>query len=189
MAVVETGGGAPMNALARLAEPRSLVSHSLVERARRRASACVQALERTVEFRRILKNARSSENTTLIPKGREGAAKMLRLMRDGLHFGAMMDQKLNEGVPIPFFGHDAMTATAPVEIALRTGGSIVPVRCIRYPGSRFRIEISPPLEIERTDDRKADAIKVLGQINGIIEDWIREYPEQWFWLHRRWPKE
>ncbi len=138
---------------------------------------------------RLFKNARSSENTTLIPKGREGAAKMLRLMRDGLHFGAMMDQKLNEGVPIPFFGHDAMTATAPVEIALRTGGAIVPVRCIRYPGSRFRIEISPPLEIERTDDRKADAIKVLGQINGIIEDWIREYPEQWFWLHRRWPKE
>ena len=138
---------------------------------------------------RLFKNARSSENTTLIPKGREGAAKMLRLMRDGLHFGAMMDQKLNEGVPIPFFGHDAMTATAPVEIALRAGGAIVPVRCIRYPGSRFRIEISPPLEIERTDDRKADAIKVLGQINGIIEDWIREYPEQWFWLHRRWPKE
>ena len=138
---------------------------------------------------RLFKNARSSENTTLIPKGREGAAKMLRLMRDGLHFGAMMDQKLNEGVAIPFFGHDAMTATAPVEIALRTGGSIVPVRCIRYPGSRFRIEISAPLEIERTDDRKADAIKVLGQINGIIEDWIREYPEQWFWLHRRWPKE
>ncbi len=138
---------------------------------------------------RLFKNARSSENTTLIPKGREGAAKMLRLMRDGLHFGAMMDQKLNEGVAIPFFGHDAMTATAPVEIALRTGGSIVPVRCIRYPGSRFRIEISPPLEIERTDNRKADAIKVLGQINGIIEGWIREYPEQWFWLHRRWPNE
>jgi KDO2-lipid IV(A) lauroyltransferase len=100
-----------------------------------------------------------------------------------------MDQKLNEGAAIPFFGHNAMTATAPVGIALRTGGSIVPVRCIRYPGSHFRIEVSPPLEIERTDDRKADAIKVLCQINGIIEDWIREYPAQWFWLHRRWPKE
>jgi KDO2-lipid IV(A) lauroyltransferase len=138
---------------------------------------------------RLFKNARISENTTLVPKGRKGAAKMLRLMRDGLHFGAMMDQKLNEGAAIPFFGHNAMTATAPVGIALRTGGSIVPVRCIRYPGSHFRIEVSPPLEIERTDDRKADAIKVMCQINGIIEDWIREYPAQWFWLHRRWPKE
>ena len=137
----------------------------------------------------LFKNARSSENTTFIPKGREGAIKMLRLMRDGLHFGAMMDQKLNEGVAMPFFGQNAMMATAPVEIALRTGGAIVPVRCIRYPGSHFRIEISPPLAIERTDNRKADAIKVLGQINAIIEDWIREYPEQWFWLHRRWPKE
>jgi KDO2-lipid IV(A) lauroyltransferase len=138
---------------------------------------------------RLFKNARSSENTTFIPKGREGAIKMLRLMRDGLHFGAMMDQKLNEGVAMPFFGQNAMMATAPVEIALRTGGAIVPVRCIRYPGSHFRIEISPPLAIERTDNRKADAIKVLGQINAIIEGWIRENPEQWFWLHRRWPKE
>lgn len=138
---------------------------------------------------RLFKSARDSENTTLIPKGREGAATMLRLMRDGLHFGAMMDQKLNEGTAIPFFGHDAMTATAPVEIALRTGGAIVPVRCIRFPGSRFKIEVLPPLDIERTEDRKADAIKVLLQINAIIEDWIREYPEQWFWLHRRWPKE
>jgi len=138
---------------------------------------------------RIFWNARRTTNTTLFPKGRKGAAQMLRLMHQGVHFGAMMDQKLNEGVALPFFGHDAMTATAPVDITLRTGGAIVPVRCIRLPGSKFRIEVLPPLEFERSDDRKADTLKVLGQINGILEDWIREYPEQWFWLHRRWPKE
>jgi KDO2-lipid IV(A) lauroyltransferase len=125
----------------------------------------------------------------LIPKGREGAAQMLRLMRQGLHFGAMMDQKLNEGIAVPFFGHDAMTATAPVEIALRTGGPIVPVRCVRLPDSRFRIEVLPPLAFGRTEDRKADTMRILRQINEIMEGWIREYPEQWFWLHRRWPKE
>lgn len=138
---------------------------------------------------RLFKNARSTDTTTLIPKGREGAAQMLRLMRQGLHFGAMMDQKLNEGIAVPFFGHDAMTATAPVEIALRTGGPIVPVRCVRLPDSRFRIEVLPPLAFERTEDRKADTMRILRQINEIMEGWIREYPEQWFWLHRRWPKE
>lgn len=138
---------------------------------------------------RLFRNARSSMDATLVPKGREGAATMLRLMRNGLSFGVMMDQKLNEGVAIPFFGHDAMTATAPIDLALRTGGPIISARCVRLPDSHFRIEIFPPLELERTGDRKADVKEALVQINGILEDWIRENPEQWFWLHRRWPKE
>ena len=110
-------------------------------------------------------------------------------MREGTHFGAMMDQKLNEGVAVPFFGHDAMTATAPIDMALRCGGPIVPVRCIRLPDSHFRVEISPPIEFAITGDRKTDVLAALVEINKIIENWIREYPEQWFWLHRRWPKE
>ena len=74
-------------------------------------------------------------------------------MREGTHFGAMMDQKLNEGVAVPFFGHDAMTATAPIDMALRCGGPIVPVRCIRLPDSHFRVEISPPIEFAITGDQ------------------------------------
>lgn len=138
---------------------------------------------------RLFKKARTEAGITLVPKGREGATQMLRLMRDGLHFGVMMDQKLNEGMPIPFFGYDAMTATAPVEIALRNGGPIVPARCIRLPDSHFRIEFFPSIEIEPTGDKKADVETVLRRVNETIEGWIREHPEQWFWLHRRWPKE
>lgn len=138
---------------------------------------------------RLFKKARSDSGTILVPKGREGAAQMIRLMRSGLHFGAMMDQKLNEGMPIPFFGHNAMTATAPIEIALRNKGPIIPARCIRLSGSRFRIEILPPIKLVLTEDRKADVEAALRKINTIIEGWIREYPEQWFWLHRRWPKD
>ena len=86
------------------------------------------------------------------------------------------------------FGHDAMTATAPIDMALRCGGPIVPVRCIRLPDSHFRVEISPPIEFAITGD-KDGCVGCFGRINKIIENWIREYPEQWFWLHRRWPKE
>jgi len=138
---------------------------------------------------RLFKKARRNSGITLVPKGREGATQLIRLMRGGLHFGVMMDQKLNEGIPIPFFGHNAMTATAPVEIALRNGGPIIPARCIRLPRSRFRLEFLPPIEFESTGDKKRDVEAALQQINKIIEGWIREYPEQWFWLHRRWPKD
>jgi len=138
---------------------------------------------------RLFRKARQHQSVTLVPKGRAGAIEMLRLMRGGTHFGVMMDQKLNEGVAVPFFGHDAMTATAPVELALRNGSPIVPVRCIRLPDSHFRVEISPPIEFEITGDRKTDVMAALVEINKTIENWIREYPEQWFWLHRRWPKE
>ena len=138
---------------------------------------------------RLFRQARHHQNVKLVPKGRAGAIDMLRSMREGTHFGAMMDQKLNEGVAVPFFGHDAMTATAPIDMALRCGGLIVPVRCIRLPDSHFRVEISPPIEFAITGDRKTDVTAALVEINKIIENWIREYPEQWFWLHRRWPKE
>ncbi len=138
---------------------------------------------------RLLHKARQHQDVKLVPKGRTGAVEMLRLMRRGTHFGVMMDQKLNEGVAVPFFGYDAMTATAPVELALRNGSPIVPVRCIRLPNSYFRVEISPPIQSAITGDRETDVMAALVEINKTIENWIREYPEQWFWLHRRWPKE
>lgn len=136
---------------------------------------------------RLFRRARNQSKTTLVPKGRDGAAIALRLMREGGHLGIMMDQKLNEGVAIPFFGHDAMTATAAAALALKFRAPIVPGRCIRLPNSHFRIQFLPPLPLPDTGNRKADERQLLLQINRILEDWIREYPEQWFWLHRRWP--
>ena len=88
---------------------------------------------------------------------------------------------------LPF--RSANSTGAPVELALRNGSPIVPVRCIRLPDSHFRIEISPPIQNVVTGDRKKDVMAALIEINKTIESWIREHPEQWFWLHRRWPKE
>lgn len=136
---------------------------------------------------RLFRRARDQGDSILVPKGREGAAMALRLMRDGGHLGFMMDQKLNEGEAIPFFGRDAMTAPAAAALALRFRAPIVPGRCIRLPRSRFRIEFLPPLALLDSGDRKADVRALLVRINQILEAWIREYPEQWFWLHRRWP--
>jgi KDO2-lipid IV(A) lauroyltransferase len=110
-------------------------------------------------------------------------------MRDGGHLGLLIDQKMNEGIPVPFFGRDAWTATAPADLALKFKAPVVPARIVRLPGARFKIEVFPPMELPDTGDRKADVRTLITQMTALIEGWIRDNPEQWFWVHRRWPNE
>jgi KDO2-lipid IV(A) lauroyltransferase len=88
---------------------------------------------------------------------------------------------------VPFFGRHAMTAPAPAQLALKFGCPIVPARVERLEGAHFRLTVYPPLNLAAGGDRQADIAAAMGQINALIEDWIRARPEQWLWLHRRWP--
>lgn len=130
---------------------------------------------------------RRSGGAELIPKGSEGAKRMLTLLRQGDHLGMLVDQKMNDGIPVPFFGREAMTAPALALFALKFDCPVVPARVERLGGARFRVTIYSPLEVERTGDRKADMLAMMTRVNERLEEWIRERPEQWFWLHRRWP--
>jgi KDO2-lipid IV(A) lauroyltransferase len=94
---------------------------------------------------------------------------------------------MNDGIPVPFFGRDAWTAPAIAQLALRFDCAIVPARIDRLGGARFRITVEPPVAIERTGDRQADVHAIMAKVNKVIEGWIRDRPELWFWLHRRWP--
>ncbi len=136
---------------------------------------------------RLFRRARSCIGGELFPKGRTGAAAVVRFMRAGGHLGVLVDQKMNEGIPIPFFGRDAMTATAPAELALKFNAPLVPARMERLPGVRFRLTVYPPMDLPDTGDRNADLRLLLTRMTAMIEEWIREHPEQWFWVHRRWP--
>jgi len=99
----------------------------------------------------------------------------------------MVDQKMNDGIPVPFFGRDVMTAPALAELALRYDCPVVPARVERLKGAYFRLLIYPPLELVKTGDRQADVAANMAQVNAILEQWIRDTPEQWLWLHNRWP--
>ncbi len=123
----------------------------------------------------------------LIPKGAEGARRALALLRQGDHLGMMVDQKLNDGIPVPFFGRDAMTAPAPARFALKFDCPVVPVRVERLHGNRLRVTHYPPIDLPRTGDRQADVAAAMAKVNAVIEGWVRERPEQWLWLHNRWP--
>lgn len=127
------------------------------------------------------------DSPMLFRKGEEGARALYRLLRNGGHVAMLVDQKMNDGIAVPFFGRDAMTAPAIAQFALRTGCVLLPVRTERLRSARFRITVLPPLEIVPSGSRQADEYEIMLQINRIVEDWVRARPEQWLWLHRRWP--
>lgn len=124
----------------------------------------------------------------LIPKGSKGAKRLIQLLKNGEHIGMLPDQKLNEGIAIPFFGRDAMTPPALAQFALRFDCPVIPVRIERKSGVNFRITYYPPMKVENTGDRHADVRNFMIKINGMLEGWISERPDQWLWLHRRWPE-
>jgi len=135
----------------------------------------------------MLTGLREAATSTHIPKGPQGARSLIRILAHGGHVGMLVDQKMNDGIPVRFFGRDAMTAPAAAQLALRFGIPIVPVRGERLEGARFRITVFPPVEPPATGDRNADIRIVMERLNGMLESWVRERPEQWLWVHRRWP--
>lgn len=123
----------------------------------------------------------------MIPKGAPGARRAFALLKKGQHLGILVDQKLNDGIAVPFFGRDAMTGTALAEFALRFDAPMVPVRCVRVAGARFRLIVYPALTVATTGARADDVKAIMTEVNALLESWIRETPGQWLWLHNRWP--
>jgi KDO2-lipid IV(A) lauroyltransferase len=127
-------------------------------------------------------------NGELIAKGAVASRRAVAALRRGGHVSLLADQKLNEGIAVPFFGRPAMTAPALALLALRFQCAVLPVRVERLKGARFRLTLYPPLELPRTGNRDADVAVLMAAVNATLEGWIRESPEQWFWVHSRWPE-
>lgn len=127
--------------------------------------------------------------TDLAAKGRTGGMSLLRALKMGETVALMNDQKNNQGVLAPFFGSAVMTHDGPVRLAKRFAAPLVPISIERLPKARFRLTVHDPIAIpDGPDDETAVRIGV-ARVNKWIEDRIREKPEDWFWVHRRWPKE
>ncbi len=124
-----------------------------------------------------------------LPKGMQGAFGAARVMEKGGHLAMLVDVKENKGIPLPFFGRPAMTGTAIATLALRYDALLVGVYTERLGPHRMRITMEPPLEVPRTGDEDADVKAIMAAINARVEAWVRARPDQWLWLHKRWPKE
>ena len=123
----------------------------------------------------------------LIPKGAVASRRAVAALRRGGHLSLLADQKLNDGIAVPFFGRDAMTAPALATLALRFECDVLPVRVERLRGAHFRLTVYPKLPLPNSGDRAADTLALMTEVNRTLETWIRERLGQWFWLHRRWP--
>jgi Kdo2-lipid IVA lauroyltransferase/acyltransferase len=123
----------------------------------------------------------------LIPTGLDAPVRLGRLLQEGVHVGMLADQHYTRGVEVNFFGRPCLANPLIAMLARQTGLPIYGMRVVRKPdGNSFWGEISAPVEPVRGADGRVDIKGTMQAITSVIETWIRQYPEQWLWLHRRW---
>jgi len=135
---------------------------------------------------RLIDRGRRMPKLEMIPKGAAASRRLLAALNRGSQLCILVDQKMNDGIPVPFFGRPAMTAPALARLALRFNCIVVPVRVERLPKTRFRLIADPPIAYARTGNAERDTLALMTEVNAALERWIRAKPDQWFWLHRRW---
>jgi len=114
---------------------------------------------------------------------------LLKAMHAGQTVGILMDTNMTppQGVFASFFGIEACTAAGLARVALKTGAAVLPGFCLwEEAEQRYVLHFGPELAIKRSDNHDADILAVTQQCNDVLEAWIRRYPGQWLWIHRRW---
>jgi Kdo2-lipid IVA lauroyltransferase/acyltransferase len=138
---------------------------------------------------RWLHETRTASMGALISSGVEAPMKIANALERGAHVGMLVDQYYMRGVPVTFFGRRTMANPLLARLARHFDCPIHGTRIIRLPGHRFRAELSKQIAPARDANGKIDVAGTMQAITGVIEGWIREHPEQWLWLHRRWRPE
>ena len=123
----------------------------------------------------------------LIATGLDAPVKLGRLLQSGVHVGMLADQHYSKGVEVTFFGRPCLANPLIAMLARQTELPIYGMRVVRQPdGNSFWGEVSDPVEPARDAAGRIDIKGTMQSITSVIEGWIRQYPEQWLWLHRRW---
>ena len=122
----------------------------------------------------------------VIPAGFGAAPRIWNALSQGLSVGMLVDQHVADGIDVVFFGRECKVNPALAWFARRLECPIYGSRAIRLPDRRFRLELTEALRPPRDQDGKIDISGTMQMITTIIEGWVREYPEQWLWMHRRW---
>lgn len=137
-------------------------------------------------FDRVIRGLRTRFGSGTLDK-RGSVRKLFRLLADGGSVGVLIDQRVRaeEAIDVPFFGRPALTSPIVGRLSLRTGAPILPLFGDLEPGGRYRIRILPALWPQGRDDHEA-TFELTRRAVEVCETVIREAPERWLWLHRRW---
>jgi Kdo2-lipid IVA lauroyltransferase/acyltransferase len=137
---------------------------------------------------RMLQNQRTLHGNKVVPKD-DFVRGLLAAMKTGQTVGILMDTNMTppQGIFVDFFGIPACTASGLARIALRTDAAVVPGFTIWDQNSgKYRLRFDPALELTRTGNLEADIAANTQVFTKVIENYVREYPDQWLWVHRRW---
>lgn len=133
----------------------------------------------------VEKMTASMRKSNMIPKSVKGNRQIIDVIKSGGYVVIMADQKISEGEPIKFFHDEAITTTSIARVALKYNVPIIPARSIRLGKDfKFKVEVDQPIKYDAQDD----VLSVTRKINCKIEEWIKDAPCQWFWVHNRWKK-
>jgi KDO2-lipid IV(A) lauroyltransferase len=135
---------------------------------------------------RVVHEVRSGTMGGLAP-ARQGAAFVMQgVLEKGGHLGMLIDQHFTRGVVVDFMGRPALTNPILGKFARRYDCPVHGVRVIRKDKTRFKLELTPPLELPRDPDGQINVQGAMQAMTRVVEGWVREHPEQWLWMHRRW---
>ena len=151
-----------------------------------RISSIARALDNPALDRRLVDFRTSTGNGVFYKKN--ALSGVMRALRAGETVAVLIDQNVQErdGIFVEFFGRPAATTTVAAAVALKTGCAIVPVRCTLQPSGRYLMQYGPRVEWTGSGRRDEDVPALTLHLTAIVEGWVREHPEQWLWLHRRW---
>lgn len=114
---------------------------------------------------------------------------LLHAMHEGGTVGILMDTNMTppQGEFVKFFGITACTASGLARVALKTGAAVLPGFMLWEPKEKkYVLHFGPQLHFVRNGDAETDVLAATQQCNDVLESWIRRYPDQWLWIHRRW---
>jgi KDO2-lipid IV(A) lauroyltransferase len=138
------------------------------------------------DLEKIIRGIRESSGLQIIPRRTSALAVVRKLKRNEM-VGILADQNTRvQNVFVDFFGIKAATTPGPAILALRTGAHLVPVFMHREGPGKHRLIVEEPIEPVRTGNQETDVIATTQKCVDILEEYVRKYPSQWFWIHRRW---
>jgi KDO2-lipid IV(A) lauroyltransferase len=145
---------------------------------------------------RPLNNSRVDDMTAkirgveLISKSTKGNKQIINEIKNGNYVIILADQKITDGIWVPFFNRPALTTASIAKLALKYDVPLIPARSIRI-GKEFKflVKVEKPIEFQKTASISDESVVSLTtKVNQKLEEWIKEYPAQWFWVHNRWKK-
>lgn len=135
---------------------------------------------------RAVQDIRRVNMGTMIATTPDAPLRLADALSKGVHIGMLVDQYFHRGVDVTFFGRTTKANPLLARLVRQIDVPIYGVRVIRLPGHRFRAELSDEVKPVRDASGKIDIQGTMQAVTSVIEGWVREHPEQWLWLHRRW---